>query len=201
MIAPVGRAGRGAILISIVVTTVARDHRRGDRRRRARRSPRRREPQRLEPQRARRGPTRSSTRPTSALLGEFNLFGSFADVGVVDRGAARLHADAGRLLRHDGHDDRDRRRGRPARRGGHARRTPSGSWSSTRSPRPPVAPPASRSNTSYIESASGVGEGARTGLASRGHRRAVPARDLPRAAGRRSSRARPPSRRWSWSAS
>ena len=29
-----------------------------------------------------------------------------------------------------------------------------------------MAPPASRSNTSYIESASGVGEGARTGLAS-----------------------------------
>ena len=32
------------------------------------------------------------------------------------------------------------------------------------------------SNTSYIESASGVGEGARTGLAVGGHRRAVPAR-------------------------
>ena len=34
------------------------------------------------------------------------------------RDPARLHADARRLLRHDGHDDRDRRRGRPARRRG-----------------------------------------------------------------------------------
>ena len=41
-------------------------------------------------------------------------------VGVARRAAARLHAAAGRLLRHDGHDDRHRRRGRPARRGGHA---------------------------------------------------------------------------------
>ena len=45
-------------------------------------------------------------------------------------------------------------------------RTPSGSCSSTRSPRPPAALAAVSSNTSYIESASGIGEGARTGLAS-----------------------------------
>ena len=81
-------------------------------------------------------------------------------------GAARLHPDARRLLRHDGHDGRHRRRGRPARRG--------------RQPAELPADPPRRlgrrhrrwcgervvSNTSYIESASGVGEGARTGLAS-----------------------------------
>ena len=85
--------------------------------------------------------------------------------------------------------------------GRRARRTPSGSWSSTRSPRPPVAPAGVSSNTSYIESASGVGEGARTGLASRRHRRAVPARHRLRAAGRDHPATRPRSRRWSWSAS
>ncbi len=41
-----------------------------------------------------------------------------------DRGAVRLHADARRLLRHHGHDDRDRRRGGPARRGGRAAEQP-----------------------------------------------------------------------------
>ena len=102
--------------------------------------------------------------------------------------AAGLHADAGRLLRHDGHDDRDRRRGRPARRGGHPAERRSGSWSSTRSPRPPAARPASRRNTSYIESASGVGEGARTGLASVVTGVLFLLAIVLRAAGRRSSR-------------
>ena len=37
-----------------------------------------------------------------------------------DGGAVRVHAAAGRLLRHDGHDDRDRRGGGAARRRGHA---------------------------------------------------------------------------------
>ena len=37
---------------------------------------------------------------------------------------ARLHPDARRLLRHHGHDDGDRRRGRPARRGRHAAQHP-----------------------------------------------------------------------------
>ena len=40
------------------------------------------------------------------------------------------------------------------------------------------------SNTTYIESAAGVAEGARTGLRVGRHRRPVPARDLPRAARR-----------------
>ena len=57
------------------------------------------------------------------------------------------------------------------------------------------------SNTSYIESASGVGEGARTGLASRRHRRAVPARDVLRAAGRDRPVRGGRHRRWSSSAS
>ena len=79
---------------------------------------------------------------------------------------AGLHPAARRLLRHHGHDGRDRRRGRPARQG--------------RQPAQRRADPHRRlgrrhgrrcgvgvvSNTSYIESASGVGEGARTGLAS-----------------------------------
>ena len=39
--------------------------------------------------------------------------------GLPGRAAPRLHAAARRLLRHDGHDDRHRRRGRAQRRGGH----------------------------------------------------------------------------------
>ncbi len=58
--------------------------------------------------------------------------------------AADLHADAGGLLRHHGHDDGDRRRGRACSRRTARRPTPAGSWSSTRSPRPPAARPASR---------------------------------------------------------
>ena len=97
----------------------ARDRRRGDRARRPVGVRRQGQPERLEPQRAGAARTRSSTSPTSALLGQFSLFGSFERVGVVAARAVRLHADARRLLRHHGHDDRDRRRGRPARRGRH----------------------------------------------------------------------------------
>ena len=58
--------------------------------------------------------------------------------------AAGLHAAAGRLLRHHGHDDRDRRRGRPAGRAGHAAagRSRSSSW--TRWPPPPAVRRGSR---------------------------------------------------------
>ena len=57
------------------------------------------------------------------------------------------------------------------------------------------------SNTSYIESASGVGDGARTGLASVVTGVLFLLAMLLRAARQRSSRARRPSRPWSWSAS
>ena len=68
---------------------------------------------------------------------------------VREAGAARgdpadLLDHARRLLRHDGHDGRHRRRGEPARRGRQPARTPATSSSSTPSPRPPVVPPASR---------------------------------------------------------
>ena len=110
--------------------------------------------------------TSSGCRP-STLLGNFNLFGVLGrTAGVARRAAPRLLAAAGRLLRHDGHDDRHRCRGRPATTRTAPRPTPSASSSSTRSRRSPAARPGSRRNTSYIESASGVGEGARTGLAS-----------------------------------
>ena len=57
------------------------------------------------------------------------------------------------------------------------------------------------SNTSYIESASGVGEGARTGLGVGRDGRALPAGHVLHPAGRPRSRPRRPSRRWSSSAS
>ena len=57
-------------------------------------------------------------------LGEFTLLG-LVRAGRHRRGhPARLHPDARRLLRHHGHDDGDRRRGRPARRGRHAAQHP-----------------------------------------------------------------------------
>ena len=83
---------------------------------------------------------------------------------MIERHPARLHADAGRLLRHDGHRRRRRRRSGAARREGPA---------AERRPGPAVDSLAAvaggaascSSNTCYIESAAGVGDGARTGLA------------------------------------
>ena len=63
---------------------------------------------------------------TSAPLGEFNLLGVVRGDRRRRGAAADLHADAGRLLRHHGHDDGHRRGGGPPTR--KARRpTPSGS--------------------------------------------------------------------------
>ena len=87
--------------------------------------------------------TRSSTTPDFDAARPLLLLGSFGSVGVVVGAAARLHADAGRLLRHHGHDDRDRRRGRAARRGGHPAEHPADPDRRLASPRPPVARPAS----------------------------------------------------------
>ena len=55
---------------------------------------------------SRRCPTTSSARPTSAPLGDFSLFGVVRARRRRRGAAAGLHADAGRLLRHHGHDDR-----------------------------------------------------------------------------------------------
>ena len=117
--------------------------------------------------------------PDFGTLGQFNLFGSFEQVGVVAAilliftlmladffdtmgTMTAIGAEAG-LLDEDGAPPNTRSilvvDSLAAAAGG------AGGVSS---------------NTSYIESASGVGEGARTGLASRRDRRAVPARDLPR---------------------
>ena len=57
--------------------------------------------------------------PDFGTLGEFDLFGAFSVGRRAGRAAARLLAAARRLLRHHGHDDGHRRRGRPQRRGGH----------------------------------------------------------------------------------
>ena len=117
------------------------------------------------------------------------------------RRAAGLHADARRLLRHDGHDDRHRRRGRPARRGGH---------------------PPNTQRILVVDSLAAAAGGAARRLVEhllhrvrlrcrRGrphrprlgrHRRCCSCSSIVlRAAGRRSSRPRRPSPRWSWSAS
>ena len=146
---------KGAILISIVADHGPRAHRRGDRRAR------------------RRGALTvaglagraSSTSPDFDTLGEFSLLGSFENVGVVTAllliftlmladffdtmgTMTAIGAEAG-LLEEDGTPPNTRRilvvDSIAAAAGG------AGGVSS---------------NTSYIESASGVGEGARTGLAS-----------------------------------
>ena len=138
--------------------------------------------------------------PHFGTLGEFSLLGSFQNVGVVTAlllvftllladffdtmgTMTAIGAEAG-LLEEDGTPPNTRRilvvDSLAAAAGGAA---------------------GVSSNTSYIESASGVGEGARTGLASVVTGAAVPAVDLPRARWSRSSRPRRPSPRWSWSAS
>ena len=121
--------------------------------------------------------------PDFGLLGHFSLFGALRAGRRPRRRAVRLHADARRLLRHHGHDDRDRRRGGTARQGG----VPPNSQRILVVDSVAAAAGGAAgvsSNTSYIESASGVGEGARTGLASVVTGRAVPALDRLRPAGR-----------------
>ena len=81
------------------------------------------------------------------------------------RPAAGLLAPARRLLRHDGHDGRRRQRGEAARQG----RQPVGTQKILVVDSIAAAAGGAgsvSSNTSYIESAAGVGDGARTGLAS-----------------------------------
>ena len=122
-------------------------------------------PSRLEPQRARPAPTRSSTMPDFGALGEFNLLGSWENAGIVTvvlfvftllladffdtmGTMTAIGAEAG-LLDEEGNPPNTKRilivDSIAAAAGGAA---------------------SVSSNTSYIESASGVGEGARTGLAS-----------------------------------
>ena len=144
----------------------ARDHRRGDRRLRSVVSADGTgQPARLEPQRAGLARTTIFDTPDFGTLGEFNLFGSFERVGVVAAlllvftlmladffdtmgTMTAIGAEAG-LLDEDGTPPNTQRillvDSLAAAAGGAA---------------------GVSSNTSYIESASGVGEGARTGLAS-----------------------------------
>ncbi len=104
--------------------------------------------------------------PDLQLVGEFNLLGSWENAGDRRRRAAGLHAAARGLLRHARHDDRRRCRGRAARRSGETRPNTQRILV-VDSVAAAVGGAASvSSNTSYIESASGVAEGARTGMAS-----------------------------------
>ncbi len=138
--------------------------------------------------------------PDLGLLGQFNLFGSFEAIGVVASPARDLLAHAQRLLRHDGHGLRPGDGGRAARRRGadpalreHPRGRLAGGGGRRRG--------STSSNTSYIESAAGIGEGARTGIASLVTGGAVPDRDVLLAArdDHPATRRRRP--RSSWSAS
>ena len=110
------------------------------------------------------------------------------------RDPADLHPDAGRLLRHDGHDDRDRRRGRPARRRGHPAEHPPHPGRRLRRRRRGWR---RRRLVEHLLHRVGLGRGGgrahRPGVGR--HRRAVPVLDLPVAAGQgdpeRGGRARP----------
>jgi AGZA family xanthine/uracil permease-like MFS transporter len=86
---------------------------------------------------------RSSTRPTWPRSVSSTSSARSASAGWSRR-PAHLHPHARRLLRHHGHDDRDRRRGRACSTRRAPRPTPRRSSSSTPSLPPPVAPPGSR---------------------------------------------------------
>ena len=162
------RKVKGAILIAILACDRARDHRRGDRRHRSADLRRQAccQPRPAGCSTCRALPDSITNTPDFGILGQFNLLGSFEKLGLVTTILLVFIADARRLLRHDGHHRRPSAPRRSCSTRTATRPTPSASSSSTRSPRPPVAPAASRRNTCYIESAAGVGEGARTGLAS-----------------------------------
>ena len=83
----------------------------------------------------------------------------------AQRRADRLHADAGRLLRHDGYGRRGQRRGRAARRGGQPAGRAAGA-AGRLAGRGGRRRASASSATSYVESTAGVADGARTGLAS-----------------------------------
>jgi AGZA family xanthine/uracil permease-like MFS transporter len=103
--------------------------------------------------------------PNLSLLGDFSLFGGFARVGVLAAlllvftlMLADFFDTMGTVVGVGQEADLLDEEGRlPA---------PTGCCSSTRWPPSPVVPPPRRPNTTYIESAAGVGDGARTGLAS-----------------------------------
>ncbi len=103
-----------------------RDHRRGGRRDRAHVHRCRGQRHRLEPHRAglARRHRRQARPPAARRVQPARVLGPR---GRRDRGAAGLHPAARRLLRHDGHDDGDRRRGRACSTTRACRRTPSGS--------------------------------------------------------------------------
>ncbi|WP_371300795.1 NCS2 family permease [Nocardioides sp.] len=102
--------------------------------------------------------------PTSAPWASSASSGP-SPASVWSRPCSGLHADAGRLLRHDGHDDRHRRRGGSARPDGmppNTQRHPG-----RRLDRGAAGGAAGvSSNTSYIESASGSARALAPGLAS-----------------------------------
>ena len=104
--------------------------------------------------------------PDLSLLGHFSLTGAFERTGVV---TALLLVFT--LMLADFFDTMGTVvgvgvRGRSDRPGRSAPRCASGCCWSTPLPRWPVVPPPPSSVTTYVESAAGVGEGARTGLAS-----------------------------------
>ena len=122
------RKVKGAIIISILTMTVVAfvveaiaqvgSHRHRGRRGRQQH----RQPERLEPERA---GLAVDDRPDQLRHARRVQPARVLPAGRHRRDhPARLHADARRLLRHHGHDDGDRRRGRPARRGRHAAQRP-----------------------------------------------------------------------------
>ena len=155
----------------------------------------------LEAERPGAGPTTSSPSPDFVAARRVQPARRLARTPASSTAAAvRLHAAARRLLRHHGHDDRDRRRGRPARRGRHPAEHPADPVVDSLAAAAGGAAGVS-SNTSYIESRLGCRRG-------RAHRPGLawsPAccSCWPCSSRRwsRSSRPRRPYRRWSWSAS
>ena len=100
------------------------------------------------------------------------------------RGAHRVHAAAGRLLRHDGDDDRHRCRGRTARQGRHPANTQRILIvDSVAAAAGGVASVSSNTSLHRVGGRRGRGRPDRTG--ERGHRRLLPAGHLPRTARRR----------------
>ena len=104
--------------------------------------------------------------PSFTTLGQFDLTQVFSVLPLADRDHRDLHDHADRLLRHDGHRDRRGRGGR-AGQGGRVRagRRPGAARRLARA-RSVGGLAGVSSNTTYIESAAGVAEGGRTGLAS-----------------------------------
>ena len=176
------RKVRGAILISIVVTTVVAVVVEADRRPRRRVG---RQPDGLVAQRARPSAATSSACPSFDTLGEFDLFGAFGSAGTGVLAALLLVFS---LLLADFFDTMGTMTAIGAEAGLNDEEgtPPDAQRILVVDSVAAIAGGAAgvSSNTSYIESASGVGEGARTGPGVRRHRCAVPARHLLHAARR-----------------